>query len=93
MSAVTKPVVLDETGKISNQKIEAMGAKIETIGAKIDADGQAVSAQLQALADQTAQNTVALNRKIDSLVETLVVEIPKIIAAMDQLDIIYYVEN
>lgn len=90
--AVTHPVVLNETGQNVNQKIAALGPKI-------DADRVATTQQLTALAEKIDQHKIALtqhlavlNQTTDARLAELVAEIPSIVAAMDQLDIIYYVE-
>lgn len=93
MSAVNKPVVLNETGKITNQKIE-------NLSNAIDADKDALSQKMTELGGKiddhkevTSQKITELSNRVDSFAAYVSNEaVPEIIAAMDRLDIIYYVE-
>lgn len=92
MAAVTYPVVLNETGQLTNQKIAALGPKI-------DADRVETSEQLAALGAKIDQHRTALTQHLATLNQTtdaklaeIAAKIPSIVSAMDKLDIIYYVE-
>ena len=90
--AVNKPIVLNETGQSVNQKIQAIGAKIDADRISTTQQLEAIIPKIESNGAEIAQQLQALRYVVDQKLEAMTAEIPSIVAAMDQLDIIYYVE-
>ena len=65
MSQIVKPVMLDETGQVTNTRLTELGGKVDGLGTKIDNHKTETASKLQDISTTMTNNTAATGQKLD----------------------------